>query len=343
MRVRHWLPLRFRSLFSGHTLDRETDEELREHLQRLAELYMQRGLPPAEAMRQATRDFGGLDQLKEECREMRRVRPLEDFVRDLRVGLRLLLRSPIFSTVAILSLAIGIGANTAIFTLVNALILRELPVQNPEQLFVAQILPTEYDRGNRFSYPAFQQVRDQLTGRAELCVMTASSRMQLVPRVASTTPEAETGFIQLVSGEWFDVMRQRPQLGRLLTPDDNRTLGAHPVAVLSDAYWTRRYGRSPAALGSELTINNMGFTIVGIAAPRFFGVNVTQTPDACRALCQQREHHQYRRPEALANGAGRALAEHDRAPACRHGRAADRAGHHPHLSGRRSQDCRRCE
>src|SRR6266540_4385827 len=107
MRARFWLPLRFRSLFAARTLDREMDDELREHLERLAELYVQHGATPAEAMRQARHDFGGLDQLKEECRDMRRVRPLEDFARDLRVGLRLLVRSPIFSLVAILSLAIG--------------------------------------------------------------------------------------------------------------------------------------------------------------------------------------------------------------------------------------------
>ncbi len=285
MRVRHWLPLRFRSLFAAHTLDREADEELREHLQRLAELYVQHGLSPAEAMRQARRDFGGLDQLKEECRDMRRVRPIEDFIRDIRVGLRLLLRSPIFSLVAILSLAIGIGANTAIFTLINAVILRDLPVPDPGQLFIPKMATV--DSGERFSYPAFEQAREQLAGRVELCAMSSTVRMQLVPRAASQTPTPETGQVQLVSGEWFDVLRQRPQFGRLLTPDDNRTLGVHPVAVISDGFWTRRYGRAPVALGSEITINNAAFTIVGITSPKFSGTSPGQPPDVWIPLMMQ--------------------------------------------------------
>jgi predicted permease len=302
MRLRFWLPLRFRSLFSGNRLDRDADEELRDHLDRLAELYVRHGLAPAEAMRQARRDFGGLDQLKEECRDMRRVRPLEDFIRDIRVGLRLLARSPIFSLVAILSLAIGIGANTAIFTLINAIVLRDLPVPEPDRLFIANMVPS--DVGERFSYPAFQQARDQLAGRAELCAMSIVARMQIVPRAASQTPAAETGAVQLVSGEWFDVLRQRPQMGRLLTPDDNRTLGVHPVAVLSDAFWTQRYGRSPLALGSELTINNTAFTIVGIAAPTFFGTTAGQTPAAWIPLMMQ-PTVRYANNASISNADGR--------------------------------------
>jgi predicted permease len=286
MRARFWLPLRFRSLFAAHTLDREMDDELREHLERLVELYVQHGATPAEAMRQARRDFGGLEQLKEECRDMRRVRPLEDLIRDLRVGLRLLARSPIFSLVAILSLAIGIGANSAIFTLINALVLRDLPVPDPTQLFIAKVLPG--DRDDRFSFPSFEQGRDQLAGRAELSAMSSIIRMQLVPRAASDTPTAETGWVQLVSGEWFGVLRQQAQLGRLLTADDNRHLGGHPVAVISDGYWSRRYGRAPTALGTELTVNNVAFTIVGVSAATFSGTSVaTQTPDVWLPLMMQ--------------------------------------------------------
>jgi predicted permease len=218
---------------------------------------------------------------------MRRVRPFEDFLRDLRVGGRLLLRSPIFSLVAILSLAIGIGANTAIFTLINALVLRELPVPEASRLFNASVvLPSEVRE--RFSFPAFEQARDQLAGRAELCAMSSITRMQLVPRSAGETPAPETGWGQLVSGEWFDVLRVRPQIGRVFTPADNRRLGDHPVAVISDSYWTRRYGRSPAAVGSELTVNNVAFTIIGITPPGFFGTSVaTQYPDVWMPIMMQ--------------------------------------------------------
>jgi predicted permease len=303
MRVRFWLPLRFKSLFSGRALDREMDDELREHLERLAELYVQHGATPAEAMRQAKRDFGGLDQLKEECRDMRRVRPFEDFLRDLRVGARLLVRSPIFSLVAILSLAIGIGANTTIFTLINSLVLRELPVPEASRLFNASVLPS--DVRERFSFPAFEQARNQLAGRAELCAMSTITRMQLVPRGAGEAPAAESGWVQLVSGEWFDVLRQRPQIGRLFTPDDNRHLGGHPVAVISDGYWTRRYGRSPATLGSELTVNNVAFTIVGVTSPAFFGTTVaTQYPDVWLPIMMQAEVR-YAVNASISNSDGR--------------------------------------
>src|SRR5215468_5812756 len=123
---------------------------------------------------------------------MRGVRLFDDFVRDVRVGLRQLVRSPIFSLVAILSLAIGIGANTAIFTLINALVLRDLPVPAPDRLFIATVVPS--DVGQLFSYPGVSQARDQLAGRAEICAMSTIVRMQLVPHAKGETPAAESGY-----------------------------------------------------------------------------------------------------------------------------------------------------
>ena len=135
--IERWLyrvSMRFRSLFLGNTLDRDLDEELQYHVERLAETNRARGLSPDAARRAALLAIGGIAQRKEECRDARRVRPLDDLGRDLRYGLRTLSRSPTFSAVAILSLALGLGANTAIFQLIDAVRLRPLPVPEPREL-----------------------------------------------------------------------------------------------------------------------------------------------------------------------------------------------------------------
>jgi predicted permease len=215
-------------------------------------------------------------------------RVLVDFLKDLRYGGRLLQRSPVFTTVATLSLGLGIGGAAAVFTLVNAVVIRTLPVPEPSQLFVAETRSGD-DTSNRFSWPAFERARDEVKGRAELAAATSATGMQITIGGRSTrTPSTERGDVQLVSGEYFDVLRQRPQTGRLLTPADNRTLGAHPVVVISDGFWQRRLGGAPTAVGRELVINGSSFTIVGIAAKGFFGTTVgLRNPDAWIPLMMQ--------------------------------------------------------
>src|SRR5256885_12181982 len=136
MRPEHWLytiPLRLRSLFRWAQADREVDDELRDHLERKTEEYVAQGMAQAEARRRARLDLGGIEQTKEKCRDARRVNWIQDFVQDLRFGLRLLRKSPGFTAVAVLTLALGIGANTAIFSLIDALRMRTLPVQKPDE------------------------------------------------------------------------------------------------------------------------------------------------------------------------------------------------------------------
>ena len=280
-RLHHRLRMAWRSVVQRRIVERELDEELQFHMQQLAERHGQYA---------ARRRFGGLDQIKEACRDMRTMHPLEDFLRDIRFGARLLSRSPVFSIVAVLSLAIGIGFNSAIFTLVNAIILRALPVPDPQQLVVATVNVPDGTSNTRFGYPAFLDARDALKDQVTVAAATnPASGVIAMPRNAGAS-EPQQGSYQLVSGEYFDLLKQTPQIGRLLGPQDNLTLGAHPVAVISDAFWSQRFGRSPSAIGSEVLVNNASLTIIGVTSPRFFGTTVgVRTPDVWAPIVMQAE------------------------------------------------------
>lgn len=204
---------------------------------------------------------------------------LKEFARDLRFGARLLRRSPAFTFTAIVSLALGIGGATAVFSLINAIVLRSLPVPDPQQLYVAEVHMPRRDFGNILSAPTFDRVRDALAQRriGELFAASSVAGMQLQPDGAAAPAR---GNVQLVSGEYFDVLRQRPQAGRLLGPGDNRTVGGHPVAVISDSYWRRRLDGAPDAVGRRILVNNVPFTIVGVTGPRFYGTTLSlRAPD----------------------------------------------------------------
>jgi len=205
---------------------------------------------------------------------------VSDFLNDLRYGARLMQRSPGFAAVAVLSLGLGIGGATAVFSLVNAIVLRTLPVPNPQQLFQARSMSPGREYGDLFSGPGFEHARDEVASRrgGELFAATSVAGMQL-------QPEGETigarGNVQLVSGEYFTALRQQPQLGRFLEPSDNRTVGAHPVAVISDSYWQRHFNAAADAVGRTLAINGTSFTVIGVTRPRFFGTTLAlRAPDA---------------------------------------------------------------
>ena len=211
-----------------------------------------------------------------------------EFLRDLRFGARLLRRSPAFTLTAVLSLALGIGGATSVFTLVNAIVLRTLPVPQPRQLYRAMVHTADArSHGELFSMPMFERARDELAskGIAELAASTAVAGMQLQPEgeVIGTR-----GNVQLVSGEYFTLLRAQPQLGRLLAPADDVTVGGHPVVVVSDAYWRRALGASPGVIGRRLSINGASLTIVGVTQPGFFGTMLNlRGPDAWVPIMMQ--------------------------------------------------------
>jgi predicted permease len=210
-----------------------------------------------------------------------------DVFKDLRHGVRLLARSPTFASVATLSLAIGIGGAASVFAVLNGVVLRTLPVPDAHQLFTPQKIQQRGDVSPRYSWPSFQQARDDLKGRAELCAATGTVGLQLRPGGAAAPP-AERGLVQLVSGEYFEALRQQPQVGRLLNAADNLTVGGHPVAVISNSYWERAFGRSSDVVGRELVINGTTFTIVGVASRQFFGTVVAlRNPEVWIPLMMQ--------------------------------------------------------
>jgi predicted permease len=204
------------------------------------------------------------------------MRWFSELLSDIRYGGRLLRRNPGFTFVAVASLALGIAGAATVFTLVNAIVLRPLPIANPHELYLVNTASTAH--GELVSAPVVDDMREALAGRAEVCAAGTVAAMQLWP---AGDANAERGRVQLVSGNYFDVLRQHPQLGRLLQAADNAPDGGHTVAVISDGYWRRHFDASPSILGTTLTINGVPFSIVGIAPTGFFGTTVgVRSPDA---------------------------------------------------------------
>jgi predicted permease len=274
------LPLRFRSLFRKSRVEQELSAELRFHLGKLIEAKVAKGMTLEDARYAAQRELGGVEQIKEECRDMRRVNFIESLIQDIRYGLRMLARNPGFTAVAILTLALGIGANTAIFTLINALLLRSLPVQKPEELVLLghgldRGLVGEPQRGSweLFSYAFYQHLRDHNRVFQDVCAFQSFEEGESVR--AGNNVASVPG--RLVSGNYFSVLGVRPLLGRMLTPEDD-TAGAPPAAVISYRFWSKQFSQDATVLGKTFSVNGTAFTIVGVAPPGFFGETLQTDP-----------------------------------------------------------------
>ena len=278
-----WLS-RIAAIVRSRKLERDLDEELQLHIELKTQENIAAGMPPAEARYAALRAFGGVEQRKEECRDADHLRWLEDTAQDLRYGLRQLRRNPDFTAVAVITLALGIGANTAIFTLIDAVLLRSLPVASPEQLVLLGSTGRSGSTDLSFTYPVYRSLRQQNTFLEDLA---AFSSVQLNVRVTGVTEPMVPG--QLVSGNFFSVLGVNAAAGRNIGPQDDTVPGGNPVAMISDGYWMRRFDRSPSIIGKAMEIDGTTFIIIGVTPPGFFGLEVGTAPDVMVPLTMQPE------------------------------------------------------
>jgi predicted permease len=246
---------RIRALFRRGSLDARLDDEIRAHLDALAADHERRGLSPAQARLAARRDFGAVEPMKETYRDRRSIPWLEDLGRDVRYATRVLRRSPGFTLAAVVMLALGIGANTAAFSLFNAMRFKTLPAGSPHELVT--ILPMT------------DHVWDGV-GRDEFVALRASRRAfsdvaayaHLYMADAGSAREVD---VYAVSGNFFDLMQVKPVLGRFFLPAEDQVPGRDPVVVLSDEFWRVRFSGAPDVIGSSITLNDQPFVVIGIA------------------------------------------------------------------------------
>jgi len=252
---------RLRSVLRRGTVESEMEEELRFHSQRQLEKYLKAGMSGDSAQRQVRMDFGGLEQVKEECRDARGVSLLETLVQDLRYGWRTLLKSPGFAAAALFTLALGIGANTAIFSVVYGILLRPLPFWDASHLVLLnETTPRVGDVS--VSYPNFQDWRSQSHSFAEMAAVNPVK----FNMAGSNQPENIGGLA--VSPNFLPMMGVRPVMGRGFTPDEEKA-GAARVVLLSYALWQSRFGADPSAMGQTIRLDSQTVTIVGVLPQDF--------------------------------------------------------------------------
>src|SRR5438093_3032576 len=274
-----WM-LRLRALFRRTAVEDDIDAELQFHIDHQVQAHLARGLNEAEAMRRAQLEFGGLDQIKEEYRDALGVRAIDRLRQDVRFSLRSLRAAPTVTAVAVLSLALGIGANAAIFSIINSLLLRMLPVKDPARLVVLTDTPT---RARSWSYRIWLEIHR----RQHLFEDSAAwsfTRFDL-------SSGGQTQFVDglWVSGSFFEALGVKAALGRTLAAsDDQRNGGADgPVAVISDRFWRGHFNGAQDVVGRILHLDGANFTVVGVLPREFFGLEVGRTFDVAVPLADE--------------------------------------------------------
>jgi predicted permease len=266
--------MRLRALFHSAEVHREIAEEWQFHIDRRTEENIRRGLTPEEARKSAEGHFGNSGYLKDVSWDQRGGGFFEILWQDLRFGARQLVRSPGFTFVALISLALGIGANAVIFSLVSTCLLRPLPITHPEQvLAIYQGKRNDPSYSQSMSYPNYKDLRDRNQ------VLSAMAVYRFAPMSLSHSGANERVWGYLVSENYFDLLGVRPFLGRAFLPEEGRDPNAHPVAVLSYGCWQRRFASDPAIVGSPVMINGHNFTAVGVAPANFTGTESVFTPE----------------------------------------------------------------
>src|SRR5882724_8619986 len=267
-RMLNWFRLR--------KLESDLDRELKYHIDRRVSDLIHSGLPEPEARRRAALELGGATQVREEVRDIWLTRWLRDFVYDLRFSARSFLRSPSFTATAVLSLTLGIGATTAVYSLVDQVILHALPVDHPERLVLIdwngfQMAET-FGSDNVMSYPICRDLQQQKQFFDDVFCRHATT-INL-----STGGEPTPTAAELVSGEYFSVLGVSPALGRLLTINDDQVPGSSPVVVLSYDFWKNQFGSAQDIVGRKVLVNQHPMTVVGVAAQAFHGIDVGELP-----------------------------------------------------------------
>jgi hypothetical protein len=286
-------------LFRRGRFDDELSEEMRFHIELMTRQNVAAGMSESEARRDALLRFGNEALMQEKSRDIWVYGALQALVQDLRYGLRLMGRAPGFTIVAVVSLALGIGANTAIFSVVDSLMIRMLPVRDPGRL--VEVGVADYMIGDTsvsgLSYPAYTRLRDN-NEVFEGLMATGAGGMQTIafdePVKAAHSAvgndqagQVETVKLTLVSGNYFSTLGVNPVLGRTIAPDDDKAGSAQAVAVISYNYWKRRWAMDPTVIGRTFTVGGTPLSVIGVAAPAFFGTEVGQSTDIFVPLAMQ--------------------------------------------------------
>jgi predicted permease len=279
-----WLRLiysRLYGLLRKKRIEQEMDDEMRFHLLMRTRDNIERGMRPYEAEREARRRFGNVGRIKDLARDVKGGGFMETLLQDLRYGARMLVKQPGFTLVAVLTLALGIGANTAIFSLLDALLLKTLPVRQSEQLVFVEGL------GFAYPDPVFPELSKKNSSFAGMFSFNST------PMTVSDGNQAERVIGELVSGNFFNVLGVGAHLGRVFSDADDQTPGGHFVTVISYNYWRRRFGSDPQIVGRKISVNNYPFTIIGVAAQGFNDVEIGVAPDLRVPMIMKREMLDY--------------------------------------------------
>src|SRR6185295_10683123 len=251
-----------RNLFRHERVDKDLDEEIRSYFDALVEEKLAAGMPPEEARRAAAIELGGVEQVKERVRETRGGALLESLLQDLRYGLRTLAKNPGFAAVAVLTLALGIGANTAIFSVVNGVLLSPLAGRDPDRLVMLYETTKDIPRVP-VSYPNYVDWRQRARSFEDIAIYNGFDQFTMT---GQGDPERVRG--GLASGNLFTLLGIAPAAGRLIDPRDDRP-EAEPVAVITDGFWRRRFAQDPGVIGKPIVLDGVAYTIVGVLPPRF--------------------------------------------------------------------------
>lgn len=259
-----WWGRRLEILFRKRSAEEELDEEIRFHIDREIELHRASGMSPEEARRRALVAFGGVERHKEEVRDVRGARALDDLVQDVRVALRSFAKQPAFLLTVLVTLGLGVGGSVAMFGILDATLVRPLPYQDPERLVLGRVTYDSGQRGNAVSAPDYYDVREQASSFAELAAFAPFS----LEATLTGSGDPERVLAPYASTNLFRTLGVDPGLGRHFLPEEGEP-GAEAVVILSHGYWERRFEGSPDAVGRAISLDGAPATVVGVLPSSF--------------------------------------------------------------------------